>query len=747
MRPTYIALLLIISFGLFCGLTPAGCADESTGVIHGHVMEVVDGEYSPIRSAQVSIYENQTLIHGELTDDDGSYSFTVEPGTYRLSVEKRQHITKSAFIVVKPGSSFKIDFYLEPADEFYRVFIFLEGLPSEIFPEVRVDGSFFGHAYSGIPLSFEEGTSHLIELNRVVEDHSRYIPAEEKFFVREAENITFQYIHQFYVDSNVQPWINGWYAEGSVIHVEARDTVNLGNMTRLILQGWLKDETFLAENPLDLIVKGSFRVEPIYRRQYYLRLSSERSVPEGEGWYDEGALTWISVEDTEVGALPLKYRFKGWRGDIESSNATTQVFIDSPKVIYAEWERVEAVEVEELDPIYKAIISISVLVFAATILSTEFRKVRLPEVLGELFAGMILGPYALGGLVLFGNPLIELNEYVAVFAEIGAILLLFIAGLEISFGHFKAVGAKSSVVGILGVVAPFFLGIYVMQELGFDWNVGLLVAAALTATSIAITLRTLENMHRLHSTEGSIMINAAVIDDVLGLVVLAVVLSIVTSGVAPLFFDVVWILARTVAFWLLLLAVVLVIAPRAVGVAERWRSRGTVEMFATALCFGSSVSAALVGLSPIVGAFAAGMALASSKVLARVRDYIDKLSLLFGPIFFAYIGAQFNIRALSFDGIWIIIVLVGIAILSKLVGCGLPAMAVMRSSQKGFRVGVGMISRGEVGLIIAGIGVTSGILSQSLYGAVVTMVIVTTVIAPIALKLSYQREVPATKKD
>ncbi|WP_455368194.1 cation:proton antiporter domain-containing protein [[Eubacterium] cellulosolvens] len=710
-------------------------------------MEVVDGEYSPIASAQISIYDNQTLVFSELTEEDGSYSFTLEAGTYVITVEDRKYITKSAFVVVKSGSSFQIDFYLEPADELYQVFIFLEDLPPEIFPEMRVDGSFFGHVYSGIPLSFEEGTSHLIELNRIVGEQNRYIPTEEKFFVREPENITFRYIHQFYIDSNAQPWINAWYTEGSVIHLEARDTINLGNMTRLILQGWLKDESFLGENPLNLTVKDSYRVEPIYSRQYYLRLSTERSVPEGEGWYDEGALPWISVEDIEVGALPLKYRFKAWRGDIESPNATTQVFMNSPKVIYAEWERVEVAEIEELDPIYKAIISIGILVFAATILSSVFRKVRLPEVLGELFAGMILGPYAFGGLMIFGNPLIELNEYVTVFAEVGAILLLFIAGLEISFGHFKAVGAKSSVVGILGVVVPFFLGIYVMQRLGFDWNVGLLVAATLTATSIAITLRTLENMHRLHSTEGGIMINAAVIDDVLGLVVLAVVLSIVTSGVAPLFFDVVWILARTVAFWLLLLAVVLIIAPRAVGVAERWRSRGTVEMFATALCFGSSVSAALIGLSPIVGAFAAGMALASSKVLARVRDYIDKLSLLFGPIFFAYVGAQFNIRALSFDGIWIIIVLIGIAILSKLVGCGLPAMAVMRSSQKGLRVGIGMISRGEVGLIIAGIGVTSGILSQSLYGAVVTMVIVTTVITPIALKLSYTREVTSARKE
>jgi len=170
-------------------------------------------------------------------------------------------------------------------------------------------------------------------------------------------------------------------------------------------------------------------------------------------------------------------------------------------------------------------------------------------------------------------------------------------------------------------------------------------------------------------------------------------------------------------------------------------------VISTAVCFGSAVTAALIGLSPIVGAFAAGMAVAGSKVIARVRDYIDKLSLLFSPIFFAVIGAQFNIRALNTEGVWIVAALVGIAVVSKLVGCGIPATVAMKSSRRGLKVGIGMISRGEVGLIIAGIGVTSGILSQSLYGAVVTMVIVTTVITPIALKWAYTREVRTTPKE
>ncbi|MGC8849984.1 MAG: cation:proton antiporter, partial [Candidatus Bathyarchaeia archaeon] len=288
-----------------------------------------------------------------------------------------------------------------------------------------------------------------------------------------------------------------------------------------------------------------------------------------------------------------------------------------------------------------------------------------------------------------------------------------------------------------GVAVPFLLGLYVMGLLGFPWNVSLLVAAALTATSIAITVRTLESVGRLRSTEGIVMINSAVIDDVLGLAVLAVVTSMVKAGASTSSFDAIWILARTIIFWIILLAAVLKIAPRIVGVAERLRARGTVETLSTATCFGSAIAAAAIGLSPIVGAFAAGMALASSKVIARIRDYTERLSILFSPIFFAVIGAEFNLRALTMEGLWVILTLLIVAILSKLVGCGLPASILLKDHRKGLRIGVGMISRGEVGLIIAGVGITSRIMSQSLYNATIVMVMGTTIITPIMLKWLY----------
>ena len=731
-----VAMLAIVCIILQVSISNGSPDDEEISHLYGYVFEAYsDG--NPIIFAWISVYDNNTLINKGLSGQNGSYSFTLEPGIYNVHIEKTGFIPQNAFVVLEPETSLRIDYYLEKIQSPYEVSIFVTGIPEEIYPEILIDDNFSGYVLNGTIIRFMENSTHSILLNQVGNGNLRYVRSDkETHIVTETEEIVIPYHTQYYVTSNTNQWINDWYDEGT-IHLEASETVDLGNSTRLLFDAWLKDGKAIRQNPIMLDVNSSFHLDTKYRKQFYLNLSSEMSTVKGSTWYDEGSIAEFSVEDVTVGSFPFAYRFSGWRGDIESRNATEFLLMDEPKQIHAEWERVEVVQIEKLDPVYKAIINISLLIFAAKIFSGLFARVRLPEVLGELTAGMILGPYALGGIIILGEPLMDLNEYVQVFAEVGAILLLFIAGLEVSFGQFKAVGAKSSVVGVFGVIVPFLMGIYLLQFLGFDWNVNLLIAATLTATSIAITVRTLEDLGKLNSEEGSIMINSAVIDDVLSLVVLAVILSIVTSGVVPLPSEIAWILFRTLAFWLLLMAVVLTIAPRLITRAERWKARGTVEVVATATCFGSAVAATAIGLSPIVGAFAAGMAIASSRMLARVRDYIEKLSMLFSPIFFAYIGAQFNIKALSFESLLLILTLIVIAVISKLLGCGLPAMIALRNTKKGFRVGIGMISRGEVGLIIAGIGVTSGILTQNIYAAVVAMVIFTTIITPISLKWAY----------
>ena len=160
----------------------------------------------------------------------------------------------------------------------------------------------------------------------------------------------------------------------------------------------------------------------------------------------------------------------------------------------------------------------------------------------------------------------------------------------------------------------------------------------------------------------------------------------------------------------------------------------------TAIFFGGAGIAALVGLSPIVGAFAIGMAVASTRLIKQVEEYVHKLQIIFAPLFFAIIGAQVDLRGINLDVLLIAGILVLIAIVTKLVGCGLPSLVFLKDKSKAMKVGIGMISRGEVGLIVAGIGATSGVLSRDVYTAIIVMVAVTTIITPIWIKKAYQKE-------
>jgi Kef-type K+ transport system membrane component KefB len=395
------------------------------------------------------------------------------------------------------------------------------------------------------------------------------------------------------------------------------------------------------------------------------------------------------------------------------------------------------------DPILRAIIDISILIAFAKVLAGALARFQLPEVLGELFAGIILGPFAFGSLQIGGEPLVVLNEHVQAFGEIGAILILFVAGLEVGFGQFKALRNQSLVIGVSGVIIPFLFGLFITLAIPLpptDLPGALVVAAALTATSIAITMRTLEELGALNSIEGRLMINAAVIDDVLGLIVLSIVVSIITTGVTPSPVGAIWVILRTLGLWLALLVSVVYVGSRLLTYSRKWSVSGTIEVAATALCFGSAVLSAAIGLHPIVGAFSAGMAIAESRVLAQVREYISKVTLVFSPIFFAVIGARLNLWSLGLMSIYGMLLMLAIAIATKVIGCGIPAILVTRNRRSGMTVGVGMISRGEVGLIVAGIGLTTGAITQDVYAQIVAMAIITTIVTPILLRHIFRRQ-------
>jgi Kef-type K+ transport system membrane component KefB len=189
-----------------------------------------------------------------------------------------------------------------------------------------------------------------------------------------------------------------------------------------------------------------------------------------------------------------------------------------------------------------------------------------------------------------------------------------------------------------------------------------------------------------------------------------------------------------------LLAGAVLIVPRILHVENLWKSKGSVEGIVTASFFGAAGIAAFVGLSPIVGAFAVGMAVASTRVINRVSEYVDKLGIIFAPLFFAIIGAQVDLRGINLNVLLLAGGIIAVAILTKLVGCGLPSILFLKDKSKALKVGIGMVSRGEVGLIVAGVGVSSKILTSDVYTAIIIMVALTTVITPIWLKRAYQRE-------
>ncbi len=387
------------------------------------------------------------------------------------------------------------------------------------------------------------------------------------------------------------------------------------------------------------------------------------------------------------------------------------------------------------DVVLSGVLSVSLLVLIAKILAGVFSKIGIPPILGELSTGIVFGPYALGQfLIVFGQPIISLNDIVLAFAEIGAILLLFSAGLEMTFAEFRGIGVKSFIVGGLGVALPFVLGFYTMLFLDQSLEAGLIVGAALSATSIAITSRALDSLGMLGSQEAKLTVNAAVVDDVIGLAVLAVVLSVIQAGQVPSAFQIVGRLATIIVMWFALLVGLVLAIPRFFRLLPPWSVEGTEEAAGTAICFGSASLAALLGLSPIVGAYAAGMGLAGSRALTNVKNYIEKVNFLFSPIFFAVIGASLNLGMITWNALGIMVILVGVAALSKLAGCGFPAAMLTRSAKVGFNVGVGMISRGEVGLVIAGLALTGSIIDQDVYAALVGVVVLTTVISPVVLK-------------
>jgi Kef-type K+ transport system membrane component KefB len=287
--------------------------------------------------------------------------------------------------------------------------------------------------------------------------------------------------------------------------------------------------------------------------------------------------------------------------------------------------------------------------------------------------------------------------------------------------------------------------------LGYGTIAGLVIGASLVATSISITSLVLMEINKTRAPEARVMVSAAVVDDVLGLAILGVIVSFISSSSTITALGIVEVIAYSLALWFGITVFLAYALPKIINLLSKAKSSDEpMEAAATAACFGASALASVLGLSTIVGAFAAGMGIASSHTIEKIRDYIKKISIIFSPVFFALAGAQFNVASfITSDWMFYLFfaALVLVAIISKMVGCGLPAVYFLKSRSKGVKVGYGMISRGEVGLIVAGVAIQAGAISQGLYSAILGMIMITTIIAPLLLRKAYENEPPSEEEE
>lgn len=382
---------------------------------------------------------------------------------------------------------------------------------------------------------------------------------------------------------------------------------------------------------------------------------------------------------------------------------------------------------------YHYLLDIALILLGTKAFGLFTRKLRMPAVVGALIAGILLGPAILNW--------VQPSDLISSLSEIGVIVLMFGAGLETSITDLKKAGLKALVIAVLGVLVPLGLGYLVASFYNVGpqaWIGNLFLGVILTATSVGITVETLKEMGAMKTTSGNAILAAAVIDDVLGIVALTVV-----SGLADSSVDVGMVLLKIVLFFVFAVIIGIVLHK----VFAWWfdhDSRGGLQRysiisFAFALIM-AYVSEEFFGVADITGSFVAGLIISGTSQCAYVTKRIGTLSyLLISPVFFASIGLKLEPLNFSGEVLILILLLCIVALASKIVGCGLGALLCHYSKSQSMRIGCGMVSRGEVALIVANRGMALGIFPSFFVTPVLLCVVFTTVITPILLKVVYKK--------
>jgi Kef-type K+ transport system membrane component KefB len=379
-----------------------------------------------------------------------------------------------------------------------------------------------------------------------------------------------------------------------------------------------------------------------------------------------------------------------------------------------------------MDETEKILFELFVIFAAAKVVGEIFERLRQPAVIGELLVGIVLGSHALG---VIGD-----TEVHHTLQELGAVVLLFMVGLDTRLHEVRAVGGRALAVGSMGIVLPFAAGAGFIAATGRSGDEAAFIGAAMVATSVGITARVLADLGMVQEKESRIILGAAVVDDVLGLLVLALVTGLAGGDLSPA--GMILLAVEAIGFVVVLAMLGHRAVAAATSVVESARLHRGELAFALAVCLGLAALAGAVGLAAIIGAFLAGMAFAEVRPRWDLEEQVAPVYALLVPFFFVITGARVDLGALTDpETLGLVAAITALAIAGKLIGCGAAAWGMGRRSVA--IIGVGMVPRGEVGIIVASVGLSEGVIKADLYGVVVAMSILTTLVAPPFLKVLF----------
>jgi Kef-type K+ transport system membrane component KefB len=392
-------------------------------------------------------------------------------------------------------------------------------------------------------------------------------------------------------------------------------------------------------------------------------------------------------------------------------------------------------------PFLQLVLSLIIIITGAKAGAWLANRLGQPAVLGELLVGVLLGPSVLdmlhwSALANSAEPHL-LAETVEQLAELGVVCLMFLAGLEIDLREMRRSGRVATLSGVSGVVVPLALGLLVAMPFGYQGNTAIFIGLTLTATSVSISAQTLLELGKLRTREGLALLGAAVIDDVLVILLLSAFTAM--AGGQASAGDILTIVLKMVAYLSITVLIGLFVLPRLAEWVDRQPiSEGLAALvLVVALLFAWSAEV-VGGLAAITGAFIAGAGFGRSHLRDEIQRHMHTLTYAFlVPVFFVSIGLKTNARLLAGPDIWFALALVLAAILSKVIGCGLGARLGGTSNLEALRVGLGMVSRGEVGLIVASVGVTEGLIQTQVFSVITLIVLATTLVTPLLLRLTY----------